>query len=225
MDSQREAGKSAKLRARVRFLPLRTHIAHRRDDLKQTNHAWMGELTQDLHFPYCRNRKLAQRQCVQASTHSTIGSDVKTVLRTDYRGIMRVSHFDGAKQIGIHVKMHEALNPEAPAVTVVNNMEGGSQKTYGHTFGYGGAAATTPVLRCPHSFFFLPNLRSNRQLEPPLPLNFYCRIFRNTALAPNFSINPLFGKADMGSLVHSSECGKSTAVFVTSFHPDVVAEI
>lgn len=57
--SQWEAGKSTQLQARERFLPLRTHIAHRRDDLKQANHAWMGELTQDLHFPYRRNRELA----------------------------------------------------------------------------------------------------------------------------------------------------------------------
>ena len=36
----------------------------------------------------------------------------------------------------------------------------------------------------------LPILRSNRQLEPPLPLNFSSRIFRHSALAPNFSMNP-----------------------------------
>ena len=30
------------------------------------------------------------------------------------------------------------------------------------------------------------NLCSNRQLEPPLPLNFFYRIFRHSALAPNF---------------------------------------
>ena len=45
------------------------------------------------------------------------------------------------------------------------------------------------------------------------------------ALPPNFSINPLFGKADMSSLVHSRQCGKATAVSVTFFHPDLVAEI
>ena len=38
--------------------------------------------------------------------------------------------------------------------------------------------------------FFLPILRSNRQLEPPLPLNFSCRTFLNSALAPNFSFQP-----------------------------------
>ena len=34
--------------------------------------------------------------------------------------------------------------------------------------------------------------QSNRQLEPPLPLKFSCRIFRNSALfiPPNFSFNP-----------------------------------
>ena len=69
-----------------------------------------------------------------------------------------------------------------------------------------------------------PNLRSNRQLKPPLPLNFACRIFRNSALAPNFTSNPLFGKADMGSLMHSHECSKATAVSEISFHPDLGAE-
>ena len=70
----------------------------------------------------------------------------------------------------------------------------------------------------------LPNLRSNRQLEPPLPLNFSSRIFRHSALAPNFSTDPIFRKGDTGSLVHSRECGKATAVSVTS-HPDLDAEI
>ena len=41
-------------------------------------------------------------------------------------------------------------------------------------------------------------MHSNRQLEPSLPLNFCYRMFRHSALAPNFSFNPLFGKADMG---------------------------
>ena len=68
-------------------------------------------------------------------------------------------------------------------------------------------------------------MHSNRQLEPPLPLNFSLRIFRHSALAPNFSVDPIFGKGDMGSLVHSLECGEATAVSVTSFYPDLVAEI
>ena len=34
-----------------------------------------------------------------------------------------------------------------------------------------------------------PNLHSNRQLEPPPPLNFSYRIFGHSALAPNFSFN------------------------------------
>ena len=45
------------------------------------------------------------------------------------------------------------------------------------------------------------------------------------SLAPNFSFDPMFRKGDMGSLVHSRECGEATAVSVTSFHPDLVAEI
>ena len=57
---------------------------------------------------------------------------------------------------------------------------------------------------------------SNRQLEP-LPLNFSYRIFRHSALAPNFSSDAVFGKGDMGSLVHSRECGEATAVSVTFY--------
>ena len=44
------------------------------------------------------------------------------------------------------------------------------------------------------------------------------------ALAPNFSVNQLAGKADMGSLVHSGECGKATGVSEVSFHLDLVAD-
>ena len=79
------------------------------------------------------------------------------------------------------------------------------------------AAPTTKAFR-------LPNLCSNRQLEPPLPLNFSCKIFRHSALAPNFTIDPIFRTGDVGSLVHPRECGEATAVSVT-FHPDLVAEI
>ena len=80
-------------------------------------------------------------------------------------------------------------------------------------------------------------MHSTRQLEPPLPLNFSYRIFRHSPLAnfsyrifrhsplaPNFSFDPIFRKGDMGSLVHSRECGEATAVSVT-FHPDLAAEI
>ena len=58
-----------------------------------------------------------------------------------------------------------------------------------------------------HKFylFFLPILRSNRQLEPPLPLNFSYGIFRHSALATNFTIDPLFCKGDVGYLVQSRE--------------------
>ena len=73
------------------------------------------------------------------------------------------------------------------------------------------------IIRAPYTCvainFFLPNLCSNRQLEPPLPLNFSYRIFRHYALAPNFSIDPIFRKGDMGSLVYSRECVEATAVF------------
>ena len=32
-----------------------------------------------------------------------------------------------------------------------------------------------------------PNLCTSRKLEPPLPFNFSYRIFRNSAIAPDFS--------------------------------------
>ena len=70
-----------------------------------------------------------------------------------------------------------------------------------------------------HIFFFLPILQAHRQLEPPLSLNFSCPIFRKSALAQNFSIDLLCGKVDRGSLVHSRECGKATAVSGISSTP------
>ena len=54
---------------------------------------------------------------------------------------------------------------------------------------------------------------------------FFLRIFRLSALAPNVSIEPKFGRADMSSLVHSRECAKATALFVSSFGADLVAEV
>ena len=44
-----------------------------------------------------------------------------------------------------------------------------------------------PVLHCPQKKI---RQRSNRQLEPPLPLIFSRRTFRNSDLAPNFSFEP-----------------------------------
>ena len=80
-------------------------------------------------------------------------------------------------------------------------------------------------MHCPQKKkVFLPILRSNRQVESPLPLNCSCGILHNSALAPNFPFELEFGKADMGSLVHSRECGKATAVPVPSFEADLVAE-
>ena len=78
------------------------------------------------------------------------------------------------------------------------------------------------LLCCVAHIFF--RKESNRQLEPPLPLNFSCRIFRNSGLAPNFSFEPYFRKAGMGSFVHPRECGKATAVSMPSFEVDPVAE-
>ena len=50
------------------------------------------------------------------------------------------------------------------------------------------------------------------------------RVFRHSALAPNFSIDPIIRRGDMSSSVHSRECGEATAVSET-FRPDLVAEI
>ena len=44
------------------------------------------------------------------------------------------------------------------------------------------------------SSFFLPNLRSNRQLELPLTLNFSYRISRHSALAPTVSLVQYFAR-------------------------------
>ena len=49
---------------------------------------------------------------------------------------------------------------------------------------------------------------------------FFCSI-----LAQNFSIDPIFGKADMGSLVHPRDGGKAAAVSVPCFQSDLVAEV
>ena len=53
---------------------------------------------------------------------------------------------------------------------------------------------------------------------------FFTRTFRFSVLAPNVSIEPKFGRPDMSSLVHSRECVKATALFVSSFGADLVAE-
>ena len=82
--------------------------------------------------------------------------------------------------------------------------------------------SSTPVCVAMPTIFFCK--QSDRQLEPPLPLNFSCRIFRISALAPNFPLLHYLARQDMGSLVHTRECGKATAVSVTSFHPNLVAE-
>ena len=51
----------------------------------------------------------------------------------------------------------------------------------------------------------------------PEDISFFC-------LAPNVSLEPKFGRPDMTSLVHSRECAKTTAFFVSSFGADLVAE-
>ena len=54
----------------------------------------------------------------------------------------------------------------------------------------------------------------------------FCCVLRRTSHADGGScyVEPLFGKADMGSLVHSRECGKAAAVSVPSFEADLVAD-
>ena len=44
-------------------------------------------------------------------------------------------------------------------------------------------------------------------------------------VAQNFSIDPTFGKAAMGSLVHPRDGGKAAAVSVPCFQSDLVAEV
>ena len=55
--------------------------------------------------------------------------------------------------------------------------------------------------------------------------DFSCRTFRNSALAPNFSIDPIFGKADVSSLVHSRECVEAAAVCVPSLESELVVKV
>ena len=54
----------------------------------------------------------------------------------------------------------------------------------------------------------------------------FVRTFRFSALlAPNVSMEPKFGRPEMmSSLVHSRGCAKETALFVSSFIPDLVDE-
>ena len=54
---------------------------------------------------------------------------------------------------------------------------------------------------------------------------FFPRTFHFSALAPNVSIEPKFGRPDMSSLVHSCECTTATALFVSSFGADLVAQV
>ena len=50
-------------------------------------------------------------------------------------------------------------------------------------------------------------------------------IFRHSVLAQFFSIDPTFGMADVGSLVHSRDGGKAAAVSVPCFQSDLVVEV
>ena len=83
---------------------------------------------------------------------------------------------------------------------------------------------SSPVLHCLHTkkktIFAESAIKSTTGSTSTFDLIFH----NNSAFAPNFSIDPLFGKADMGSLVPFRECDKARAVSVPSFEADLVAE-
>ena len=72
---------------------------------------------------------------------------------------------------------------------------------------------------------FWPIVQLGKCLEAPLLPFFSSPIFRFSALAQNFSIDPIFCKADMGCLVHSRDVCKAAAVSVPCFQSDLVAEV
>lgn len=79
------------------------------------------------------------------------------------------------------------------------------------------------MLLCPQNT--LANYTVNQQLEAPLLTFFSRRVFRISALAQNFAIDPISSKPDMGSLLHSREGGYAAAIFVSSFESELIAEV
>ena len=66
----------------------------------------------------------------------------------------------------------------------------------------------------------MANCTLNEQLEARKHLCF--RVF---PLAQNAFVDPMFGKPDMGPLVHFREGSETAAVSVPSFESDLVAEV
>ena len=66
----------------------------------------------------------------------------------------------------------------------------------------------------------MANFTLNEQLEAPKHL-----CFRDFPLAQNALIDPMFGKPDMGPLVHSRGGSETAAVSVPFFESDLVAEV
>ena len=81
------------------------------------------------------------------------------------------------------------------------------------------------VLHCPQ-INHEKKVSTTKTMEARLPpfFSLTLRTFRVSALAPNVSIEVKFDRPDMSSLVHSRECAKAAALFVSSFGADLVAE-
>ena len=86
-----------------------------------------------------------------------------------------------------------------------------------------GEKTLNSVLHCPKKYFYK---HSNRQLEPALTLNFPYRIFRHSALAPNFAIDPIFASEIWAPWCTPVTVAKRQHLTVSvTFHPELVAEI
>ena len=65
---------------------------------------------------------------------------------------------------------------------------------------------------------------TTQTMEARLPPFFY-EDFSFSVQAPTVPCGPKFGRPDMSSLVYSRECARATALFVSSFGADLVAEV
>ena len=77
----------------------------------------------------------------------------------------------------------------------------------------------SPVLQRPQQKLFVCRICAQIDNWNHLYLSIFptwYTLLRHSPLAPNFSIDPIFRKGDMGPLVHSRECGEATAVSVLS---------
>ena len=83
----------------------------------------------------------------------------------------------------------------------------------------------TPVLHRPQKQTHKkPILPTNPRLEPPLPPFFYVRCFVVRQIS-SLTSKPKVHHPAIDSLVLSLQCGKATAVFVSSRHRDFVAQV